>query len=326
MILLLIIISVLLSAMSAAYGTLSTSHLRHWARKKDSAASKLYPLKARGSASYLMLEILHALSLSGAIVLLLSSVDSWLGWVVVAVLFFIGHIVLTQLYLKSIGMLLLVWASSPLLAATNALKFITWPLGRMFDKYLSEEPVTLTRSELKHTLASVSPEDTDLNEDEVRILSHVLSFGSKTVHDVMTPKSRTVTIKVDETLSPIILDELFKSGHERFPVVSEDGKSVVGMLSMHDLMDVKHERSVSGLMQEKIYYVDEDRDLDHVLQTFYKTKQSVFVVHNEASEMVGIISIEDIVQQILGKPGKASPIAKPAEASEEPTSPEVANN
>jgi len=326
-ILVLIIVSVLFSAMSAAYATLSTPHLRHWARKKDPAASKLYPLKARGSASLLMIELLRALSVSASLVLFASSAGSWAAWAAITVVLFLGHIVIAQLYLKSFGMLLLVWLSAPLLSLTNALKPLTWPLGRTLDRYLREEPVTLTRSELKHMLDSVSAEDTDLSDDEVRILSRVLGFANKTVHDVMTPKNKVVSVSIDETLSPVILDELHKSGHERFPVMAEDGKTVVGTLNMHDLMDVKHERGVHGLMQDKIYFVDEDRDLDHVLQNFYKTKQSVFVVHNEASDMVGIISIEDVVQEILGKPSKApkppkeeSPEhneEKPAEPSEE---------
>ncbi len=67
-------------------------------------------------------------------------------------------------------------------------------------------------------------------------------------------------------------------------------------------MDIKQLSTVAGTMQQKVSSVDEDRDLEHVLDVFYKTKQTVFVVHNPAGDMVGLITIEDVVQQILGKP------------------------
>jgi CBS domain containing-hemolysin-like protein len=301
-ILLLIVVSVLLSAMVAGYETLSTSHLRHWARQKDGAAQKLYPLKARGSATLLTIELVRALSLGAVVILIGVHLSSWLAWLAVSLLFFVAFVVFTQLYLKPFGIRLLVWCSAPLLNVTNFLKPITLPLGRVFDRFIENEPVTLTRSELTGLLKAVDPEDTDLTVDELRILANVLKFSHKTVHGVMIPKSKVTTVKVTETLSPIILDELYKSGHERFPVVAEDGKNVAGILNLHDLTDVKHHASVAETMQEKVYFVDEDRDLDDVLRVFYKTKQSVFVVHNQVSDMVGLISVEDIVQEILGKP------------------------
>ncbi len=316
LVLALLVLSLCLSAMASAFQMLSQSHLRHWAKQKDTAALKLYPLKARGSATYLMIEILRALLVSAAFVLIATSIDPWLAWAVCSALVFIAFIVLTQLYLKPFGMRLLIIMSRPLLAVTNALKPLTLPLGRVFDAYLEQEPVTLTRSELQAMLESVQPEDTDLSQEEVRVLSSVLSFSHKTVHEVMIPKSKVVTVKLGEKLTPIIIDELYKTGHARFPVVSDDGKAVVGILHIHDIMDVKAPESVEDAMQPRVNYVDEDRELDHVLQTFYKTKQSVFVVHNQASDMVGLISVEDVLQLILGKPAEHHATTHKQEASE----------
>jgi CBS domain containing-hemolysin-like protein len=288
--------------MSAAYATLSTSHLRHWAKAKDPAAQKLYPLKARGSAVLLTIELLRAITLAIAIALLSNSFSAWFMALLLTVIFFFAFVVLTQLFLKPFGMRLLIWLSGPLLFVTHMLKFATLPLGRVFDHFIDNEPATITRHDLAKTLMSVSPEDTDLTTDEVRILTKVLDFSKRTVHEVMIPKSKVVTVKVDEALSPVMLDELHKTGHARFPVMSEDNTSIVGTLTMHDLADLKHSSSVADVMQSKVYFVEEDRTLDHVLDTFYKTRQSVFVVLNMASDMVGLISIEDVLEQILGKP------------------------
>jgi CBS domain containing-hemolysin-like protein len=299
---LLIVSSILLSAMVAGYETLSTSHLRHWARQKDLAAKKLYPLKARGSGTLLTIEFLRAISLSAALVLITTTLTPWFAWIFITILLFAAFIILTELYLKPIGIRLLILCSGPILTLTNFMKPIMLPLGRMFDRFLEEEPVTLTRQELQRMLASVSPEDTDLTADELRILGKVLTFAEHTVHSIMIPKSRVVSIKVTESLTPIVLDELHKTGHAHFPVMAEDNKTVVGMLHMHDLMDIKLHSGVAATMQPKVYFVDEDRDLDHVLQVFYKTKQTVFVVLNATSDMVGLITIEDVIQCIVGQP------------------------
>lgn len=300
----LLLVSILLSAMVAGYSTLSTSHLRHWARQKDDAAKKLYPLKARGSGALLTLEMFRALSLSAVVVIITSNLSSWTSWLLIALLLFVAFIVLTQLFLKPLGVRMLIWFSSSILSITHALKPLTLPLGRVFDRFIDDEPITLTRNELDKMLCEVAPGDTDLNDFEIQILKKVLGFSGLRVHDVMIPRSKMVTVLADEELTPIVINDLYKSGHSHFPVMGDDKKTVVGFLNMHDLMDIKQHGKASDAMQQKVYFVDEDRNLEQVLEVFYKTKQTVFVVHNSASDAVGLITIEDVLQQILGKPSE----------------------
>jgi len=296
------ILGMLLTAMSVAFSGLSTSHLRYWAKQKEPSASKLYPLKAKGEAVHLTIELLRALSIAGAFVLLAYLLGSWLAWLVSTMVLFVGFIVLTKLYLKTWGLKLLAYTSPLLLSLTNLLRPITAPLGSLFDKVIEQEPVTLTKNELSHLVGGVDPNDTDLTKDELRIIKHTLTFSDKQVHDVMTPASVMTTVKEDELLSPVVIDELYRSGHSRFPVMSRDNKTAIGMLYLHDLVDLTVEGKVEKHMKRKVYFVHEDRELDHVLQAFLKTKHQLFLVVNNFSEVVGLITIEDIVEQILGKP------------------------
>lgn len=291
-----------LTAMSAALSELSTSHLRHWARKGDPTANSLYPIKAAGSAVILTIEVLRALSLSATIVLLTTVVWPVLAWLLSAVALFVGFIVLTQLYLKPFGIRLLAMTSRPLLALTRLLKPITLPLGRVFDRFLADEPVMLTRSDLQHMIDDVLPADTDLSQDELRIISHALSFGTKRVHDIMTPRTVLTTVNETDVLSPLLLDELHKTGHSRFPVLAADGQGVAGILYLRDLLDLKTHAKVSQVMHPKVHFVNEERELDHVLQAFLRTKHHLFLAVNGFAEVVGIVTIEDVVEQILGKP------------------------
>lgn len=297
-----LVLSVILTAMSLSLRSLSIAHLRYWARKGDKISKKLYPLKARGAALLLTIEILRSISISGTLVLLTLQFKGLMAWLVGSIILFLVFIVLSELYLMPLGTRLLALLSTPLLYLSQLLKIITTPLGRLFDRFLSEAPVTLTRAELTHMISSVQVADTDLSGDEVRIIKHALNFGDKKVHDVMTPKSVITSVRDDDVLSPVLLDELHKSGHSRFPVLAADGENAVGILYLKDLFDVKSHTRVSELMHRPVQYVNEDRELDHVLQAFIRTKQHLFLVVNPFAEITGLITIEDVVEQVLGKP------------------------
>ncbi len=295
-------LSVLLTAMSLSLRTLSTSHLRYWARKGDKVSNALYPLKARGSATLLTIELFRSLSISGALILLASKLWGLWAWLIGSTILFLVFVVLGELYLKPIGTRLLAYLSPWILWIVQLLKPVTIPLGRMFDSFLEEQPVTLTRNDLTHMLGALAPADTDLSGDEVRILKHSLAFGEKTVHDIMTPRSVVVSVRDDDVLSPLLLDELHKSGHSRFPVFANDGEGAVGILYIKDLMEARAHSRVSELMHKPIHFVNEERELDHVLQAFLRTKQHLFLVVNTFTEITGLVTIEDVVEQVLGKP------------------------
>ncbi len=296
------ILSILLTAMSLSLKSLSTSHLRYWARKGDAVSKKLYPLKARGSAVLLTIELFRSLAVSGSLVLLAYILWGVLAWLLGATILFVAFIVLGELYLRPVGTWLLANTSTVLLFVAHQLKFVMLPLGRVFDRFVAELPVTITRSELSHMIGAVQVTDTDLSSEELRIVKHALTFGDKSVHDIMTPRSVVKSVRDDDVLSPVLLDELHKSGHSRFPVFMSDGDKAVGILYIKDLIDVKSHSRVSELMHKPIHFVNEDRELDHVLQAFIRTKQHLFLVVNSFAEITGLVTIEDVVEQVLGKP------------------------
>lgn len=297
-----VVVSVLLTAMSMSLRSLSLPHLRYWARKGDATSKRLYPLKARGSAVLLTIELLRSLAISGSLVLLSLQLWGVFAWLIGAAVLFVAFIVLVELYLRPIGTWLLAQLAAPLMSLSNLLKFITLPLGRVFDKFLDELPVVLTRSELIHMIGSVQVSDTDLSGEELRIVKHALNFGEKQVHDIMTPRSVMFSVREDDVLGPLLLDELHKTGHSRFPVFNPANTEAVGMLYVKDLLDVKSHTRVAEVMHTPIHYVNEDRELDHVLQAFIRTKQHLFLVVNSFAEITGLITIEDIIEQVLGKP------------------------
>jgi magnesium and cobalt transporter len=97
------------------------------------------------------------------------------------------------------------------------------------------------------------------------------------------------------------MGELHASGHSRFPVYEVKKDNIVGVLYLHDLVATKRSGTVSNIMRRKVTYVHEDFTLYQTLQAFIKTKQHLFIVVNSFEEYVGIITIEDVLERVIGK-------------------------
>lgn len=140
-----------------------------------------------------------------------------------------------------------------------------------------------------------------LSRGEQERLVASLQFDDKKVADIMTPRSMIDAVSATETLGPLVLDELYKTGHSRFPVYKGDLDHMVGMLYLHDLIDLKNgSQPARDAMQTKVFFIREDRDLAHALHGFLTKRHHLFVVVNEYRETVGLLSLEDVVEALLG--------------------------
>lgn len=142
-----------------------------------------------------------------------------------------------------------------------------------------------------------------LSRDEQKLIHSGLAFSGVTVESVMTPRSVMDTVKHDELLGPLLLDELHKTGHSRFPVVDGDVDHVVGILYIHNLLQLhdKKTHKAAELMTTPVHYIKESQTLDHALAAFLRTHHHLFVVVNEYRETVGILTLEDTVEALLGR-------------------------
>ncbi len=143
--------------------------------------------------------------------------------------------------------------------------------------------------------------DSRVTNEELQIVKHALRFGDKTVLETMTPKRMLKIVSAEDTIGPILMGELHKSGHSRFPVENKD-KALVGTLYLRDMLRAKAGGQVKAVMRPDVFYVNETRNLSHVLGAFIKTKHHMFLVVNSFEEIVGVITIEDVIEQVIGKP------------------------
>lgn len=157
-----------------------------------------------------------------------------------------------------------------------------------------------SRTELAHLIDSAGGL---LSTDEQHLMSKSLQFDSVTVAEVMTPKERTVFVDSKELLGPLVLDDLHKTGHSFFPVMSKGSDKVAGILRIGELvtLDSKRSLTVEKAMSPHLEYIQSDQSLRAALRILLSTHQQLLVVRSERhDEMVGIITLYDCLVALFG--------------------------
>ncbi|HUC96386.1 MAG TPA: CBS domain-containing protein, partial [Candidatus Saccharimonadales bacterium] len=163
----------------------------------------------------------------------------------------------------------------------------------------TNQPIA-SRQELQYLVdASVGV----LSSDEKNLIVHSLSFGDQLVSSVMTPRSMIDSIKSSEFLGPLTLDDLHKTGHGKLPVIKNDVDHVIGILNLQSLLalDIKRSTTAEKAMDPKVFYIRQEQSLQHALAAFLRTKHNLFIVVNEFRETVGLLSLEDVIEALLGR-------------------------
>jgi len=173
-----------------------------------------------------------------------------------------------------------------------------------FIRSATPAPTTATLSSKEELHHLVAESGGVLSADERKLIVNGLGFEDRLVSEIMTPRSVIDSVNKLDHLGPLLLDELHKTGHSRFPVTSGDIDHVVGMLHIHDLLTIDAKRkstSVEKAMEPRVFYIKDDQTLQHALAAFLRTHHHLFVVVNEFHETVGLLSLEDVIEAMLGR-------------------------
>lgn len=170
------------------------------------------------------------------------------------------------------------------------------------DKQAREaKPKLFSKSELR-SIIRTSPGI--LSETDTLLINGALKFNDKTVGDIMTPLESIEAVDAKELLGPVVLSDLHKTGHRRFPVTNGDLNHVVGVLYIDELLvadSSQKSRKVSEAMNKNIGFVHQTYSLKQALEASLATDNSLLIVVNSARETVGLITLEDILGSLFGK-------------------------
>ncbi|MFL5947708.1 MAG: hemolysin family protein [Gaiellaceae bacterium] len=188
---------------------------------------------------------------------------------------------------------------------------LIWFLQRSSDlalRALGLEPpgaadTVYSEAELK-MLLSRSADQGELEEDEQEMLYKVFDFADKEVADVMVPRPEVVALSVDlppeECLAAVI-----ESPYTRYPVYRGSLEHIVGILHVRDLFSTITNGGLRMIKVEELVrpapMVPETKDLAAMLKEFRRTNQHMAIVVDEYGEMEGIVTLEDLLEEIVGE-------------------------
>ncbi len=179
---------------------------------------------------------------------------------------------------------------------------VCWPIAAILNKTLGEEiPTVYSKGELmkiveqhEGSLAS------DVDADEERIIKGALSYSSKTAEYVMTPRTVVFALPLGIKLDAKTLTKIKKEGFTRIPVYKDVIDNAVGVLYAKDLITLTPGKKIDKVYKKgKALTISRDTKLDVLLNEFIKAKTHIAFVENEYQGLEGIVTLEDVVEEIL---------------------------
>jgi len=159
---------------------------------------------------------------------------------------------------------------------------------------------TMTESELK-TYVDVSHEDGVIESEEREIIYNVFDFSDALTKDIMIPRINMVSVSIDATYDELL--EIFReSMYTRIPVYKEDKDKVIGFVNIKDLLLINDTTnfSISDIVREAYYTYEYKKSADLLLELKEEATNVAFVL-NEYGATVGMITLEDLLEEIVGE-------------------------
>ncbi|WP_111567418.1 gliding motility-associated protein GldE [Flavobacterium aquaticum] len=222
---------------------------------------------------------------------------------VVVVTFFIllfGE-VLPKIYANRNNMEFAKKVAIPISILNNILSPISVPMrnGILFiEKKLNVQKGNFSVDQLSQALELAS--QTDTTDGEQKILEGIVTFGNTEVRQVMSPRIDVFALNIEETFSQV-MPKIVEKGYSRIPVYKENIDQIEGILFIKDL--IPHIDSEDFNWTELLrqpFFVPENKKLDDLLKDFQGMKSHLAVVVDEYGGTSGIISLEDVLEEIVG--------------------------
>ncbi|KTD82257.1 HlyC/CorC family transporter [Legionella waltersii] len=138
--------------------------------------------------------------------------------------------------------------------------------------------------------------------ETLAMIEGAILFSKMRVRDIMLPKNQMVCIKQNDNINHII-EIVTQTGHSRFPVIDETSEEIIGILHAKDLLRYKPENADSFDLLDicrLTTFVPESKRLDSLLSEFRSNRNHMAIVVDEYGEISGFVTIEDIIEQIIG--------------------------
>ena len=176
-------------------------------------------------------------------------------------------------------------------------------IGEAVSKGIKGEPeLSVTEDELYDIIEDMT-EDGTLDEEQGDLISSALQFGDLTAESVLTPRVDMVAVNIDSPLSSV-LGTIRSCRHSRLPVYEGTVDNIVGILQIRKFIkSYLHEGDTMCVrpLLDKPFFVHQSTSLDDLLPRMTKERQSIAMVTDNYGGILGLITVEDILEELVGE-------------------------
>lgn len=161
---------------------------------------------------------------------------------------------------------------------------------------------SVSREELR-SFVEVGQEQGVINETEMDMINSIIEFDDKMAKEIMTPSTETFSIDINIPIKEFI-DKLLEEQYSRIPVYSNDLDNIIGIVYLKDIFEAAYHYGFDKIDLRKImrkpYFVPETKNIDVLFKELQDSKQHMSILVDEYGGFSGIVTIEDIIEEVMG--------------------------
>ncbi len=192
----------------------------------------------------------------------------------------------------------------PVQGLVHILAPIIWLCNAIIKLVLGQNEQAIVSAEEIQVIAALGRKSGEIDTHQERVITNILGMASKTVRQVMTPRTVTFALHEAMTVAETLQHREKWDLHSRVPVYDEDLDDMVGIVMRKDVLlcaAEDKERTTLGALMQPVHFVPETAPLDKVFLEFIEYSLHLFVVVDEYGGFTGVISLEDIIEEIMGQ-------------------------
>ncbi|HXQ25746.1 MAG TPA: hemolysin family protein [Candidatus Acidoferrales bacterium] len=202
---------------------------------------------------------------------------------------------------------------SPFLPPVRLIVWLMWPILAVLELAISvlriseeEQSKPVKEQQAIEALVDAATEGGIIEQDEARLIEQVVEFGDKRVRDVMTPRPDVITISAKATLEEL-RERVVETKFSRLPVYEKSLDDIVGIVMARDMLEVPDRdagrRTVRELMRPALF-IPEMKFGSELLKEMQRKNQQMAIVIDEYGLLAGVVTVEDLIEEIVGEIGE----------------------
>lgn len=300
----LVLLSGCFSGLTLGFFSLNLTSLERKMKLGNKQAKKVYPIRKNGNLLLCTL-LLGNVAVNSTMAIFLGNIATGLvaGLVSTSLIVVFGEIIPQAIFSRHA---LKLGASTVWLVRIFIfiLYPIAYPMAWLLNKALGAEMATIwNKREIEEIIRHHEDADeSEIDADEERILLGALAFSDITAEMVATPRPVVFMLSNETILDAEAIQEIKEKGFSRIPIFTQDkADNIEGVLLIKDLLGLDTNAGIctKEIMRPNLLYIKESTRLDNLLNHFLENKKHLACVFNEFGVFSGVVSLEDVVEEIL---------------------------